>query len=88
MRARDQHHTRADGDEPENRTELQPNGDRTDDTRKQRSAEGLHEQVAAHPGQPPTEAGARAGAERALRLPVRHVPQELHLPLLHPSHSL
>src|ERR1700740_3325599 len=63
MRTRDQHHTWAESDQPENRAELQPNRDRTDDTREQRSAEGLRKQIVAHPGPPPTKAGTRAGAE-------------------------
>src|ERR1700677_3950453 len=64
MWTRDQNHRRADGDEPESRTELEPKGDRTNEARQQSGAEGLYKQVAAHPRQPPAKASARAGAER------------------------
>ncbi len=64
MRPWDQHHARANRDEPEHGTELEPDDNRTDDTGEERGAERLHEQAAAYPRQPPAEAGAGAGAER------------------------
>src|SRR5207253_5058005 len=48
MRARNQDHARADRYEAQHGTELEPDGDRTNGTREQRSAEGLRLIPASH----------------------------------------
>jgi len=64
MRTWDKHHARADRDEPEHGTELDPDGNRADNTGEECGAERLHEQVTACPRQPSAEEGAGAGTER------------------------
>src|SRR5258708_7226693 len=72
MRARNQHHARADRYEVQHGAELEPGGDRTKDTREQRSREGLHENIAAYYREPPAETGAGPRAEDQFAPPWKH----------------